>query len=225
MCGLNQSHMNLILIMKKRIFLISCSSILMLFLLLIAIKYYYKYKFNKSILQPQLETLVSIRNFSKNVNGIILLPKDSLHQIFTKQFFDNGSIFVFDNNKKILTNNYSNYNGICYSLIESKLCSDGSINNKQNLLFGQTWVFDSLRKSVFFLDADSAVLNETYDLIIVYGWSKYATLTYNNHRKEFYECMISKKNIKVLFLAVNNDYTELFWDAKKPIPVLQTSLF
>ena len=211
--------------MKKRILLITCSSILMLFLLLVAIKYYYKYKFNKSIHQPQLETLESIRNFSNNVSGIILLPKDSVHQIFTKQFFDNGSIFVFDNNKKILTNNYSNYNGICYSSIESKLCSEGSINNITNVLYGQTWVFDSLRKSVFFLDADSAVLNETYDLIIVYGWSKYFSLTYNNHRKEFYECMISKKNMKVLFLAVNNDYTELFWDAKKPIPVLQKSLF
>ena len=211
--------------MKKRILLITISSILMLFLLLVAIKYYYKYKFNKSILQPQLETLESIRSFSNNVCGVILVPKDSAHHIFTERYFDNGSIFVFDNNKKILTNNYSNYNGICYSSIESKLCSDGSINNKQNLLFGQAWVFDSLRKSVFFLDADSAVLNETYDLIIVYGWSKYFSITYDNHRKEFYECMISKKNIKVLFLAVNNDYTELFWDAKKPIPVLQKSLF
>jgi hypothetical protein len=197
----------------------------MLFLLLVAIKYYYKYKFYKSIHEPRLETLESIRSFSNNISGLILVPKDSAHHIFTERFFDNGSIFVFDSNKKVLTNNYSNYNGICYSSIESKLCSDGSINNKQNLLFGQAWVFDSLRKSVFLLDADSAVLNETYDLIIVYGWSKYFSITYDNHRKEFYECMISKKNMKVLFLAVNNDYTELFWDAKKPIPVLQKSLF
>ena len=130
-------------------------------LLLIGIKCYYKYKFNKSIHQPKLETLESIRNFSNNIGGIILMPKDSVHQLFTKQFFDNGTIFVFDNNKKILTNNYSNYNGICYSSIESKLCSDGSINNKDNLLFGQSWVFDSLRKSVFFLNADSALLNES----------------------------------------------------------------
>ena len=93
------------------------------------------------------------------------------------------------------------------------------------MLFGQSWVFDSLRKSVFFLNADSALLNETYDLIIVYGWSKYATLTYNNHRKEFYQCMISKKNMIVLFLAVNNDYTELFWNKNMPIPVSNNSLF
>lgn len=197
----------------------------MIFLLLLAIKYYYKYKFNKSIHQPRLETLESIRSFSNNISGLILVPKDSAHHIFTERFFDNGNIFVFDSNKKVLTNNFSNYNGICYSSIESKLCSDGSINNKQNFLFGQVWVFDSLRKSVFFLDADSAVFNETYDLIFVYGWSKYFPITYDNHRKEFYECMISKKNMKVLFLAVNNDYTELFWDAKKPIPVLQKSLF
>jgi hypothetical protein len=211
--------------MKKRILLITCSSILILILLLIGIKFYYKYKFNKSIHQPILETLESIRNFSNNVSGIILLPKDSVHHIFTKQFFDNGSIFVFDNNKKILTNNYSNYNGICYSLIESKLCSDGSINNNENLLFGQTWLFDSLIKSVIFLNADSALLNETYDLIIVYGWSKYFSITYDNHRKEFYQCMISKKNMKVLFLAVNNDYTELFWNKNTPIPFSNNSLF
>ena len=62
-------------------------------------------------------------------------------------------------------------------------------------------------------------------ITIVYGWSKYATLTYNKHRKEFYECMISKKNMKVLFLAVNNDYTELFWNKNTPIPVLNNSLF
>ncbi len=173
------------------------------------------------IKNPKVQSVESIKRFvsENHVEGTVIIPYDSLSFNYLQKYFDFGNIIVFNHEGKVVENNFISLGGHCYSEVCNNI-KGGFVFEKNNFKsLDSLNLLDSLSTYSIMLQQNRKIeLKNKYDFIIVYGWVSFVKSSYIKRQLAFLDFLKNQKKYKVILVAVNTDYFDLWCDKDCLLP-------